>query len=254
MKYLFILIILVLQSCASYVDSFHKQIDRDERAQYAPRQPIRSQPGAPYPPPGTPTSRFDKRPIQDPRSYSNITANTQPNYYDGPQREYQQSGGRRRHRSSDLVDGGNQASLWGNNNEEGFLFNPTLNKLKVGDILVIDVMASLKNQISEELKRAFPDAPKRPGTAQKTEEDTSKAEEKEDDLATDENKVYDKISAAVVEEINKDFLLIRGKKEVIFKKVKRFLEIQSLVSKRDITDNNQVSSNKILDPRIMIVR
>jgi flagellar basal body L-ring protein FlgH len=47
---------------------------------------------------------------------------------------------------------------------------------------------------------------------------------------------------------------VKGKKEVIFRKEKRYIEIQALVSRRDIQDNDTISSDKVLESRVNILR
>ena len=67
-------------------------------------------------------------------------------------------------------------------------------------------------------------------------------------------KIYDKISGTVMEEISKDYILLRGRKDVIFKKEKRSIEVQGLVSRKDIMENDYVNSDKLLDSRVFILR
>ena len=69
-----------------------------------------------------------------------------------------------------------------------------------------------------------------------------------------DQKVHDKISTQVIESVNKDYLLVRGRKEVLFKDAKRYVEIQALVSRKDITDNDTVKSDRILEPKIRVLR
>ena len=57
-----------------------------------------------------------------------------------------------------------------------------------------------------------------------------------------------------MEQMNQDYLLIRGRKEVMYKKFKRYFEIQAIVSQRDITSTDAVSSTKLLEPKINVLR
>ena len=58
----------------------------------------------------------------------------------------------------------------------------------------------------------------------------------------------------MVEQVNQDYLLLRGRKEVIFKEAKRYFEFQAIVSQKDITDNDTVGSLKVLEPRVNVLR
>ena len=125
-------------------------------------------------------------------------------------------------------------------------------------MVIINVLENLRNQISSELKRTFPDKPKRAG---KEGEKTAEADKKAAltaPSAKDDNemdmKVYDKVSGTVMEEISKDYIVLRGRKEVIFKKEKRSIEIQALVSRKDIMENDYVNSDKLLESRVFILK
>ena len=67
-------------------------------------------------------------------------------------------------------------------------------------------------------------------------------------------KIYDKVSGTVMEEISKDYILLRGRKDVIFKKEKKSIEVQGLVSRKDIMENDYVNSDKLLDSRVFILK
>ena len=70
----------------------------------------------------------------------------------------------------------------------------------------------------------------------------------------EDGKVYDRISSVVVEEINKDHVLIRGRKNLLYKNRKRLVEVQALVSKKDITVDDTLDSEKILESSITVLR
>ena len=57
-----------------------------------------------------------------------------------------------------------------------------------------------------------------------------------------------------MEEVSKDYIMLRGRKDVIFKKEKRSIEVQALVSRKDIMENDYVNSDKMLDARVFILR
>ena len=64
----------------------------------------------------------------------------------------------------------------------------------------------------------------------------------------------EKISGVVVEEINREHLLIKGRKNVLFKNRKRMVEVQALVSRKDIGDNDIISSDAILESNVTVVK
>ena len=125
-------------------------------------------------------------------------------------------------------------------------------------MVIINVLENLRNQISAELKRMFPDKPKRTaegkggdtkGAAQSPAASAASAASEEMDM-----KIYDKISGTVMEEISKDYILLRGRKDVIFKKEKKSIEVQGLVSRKDIMENDYVNTDRLLDTRVFIIR
>jgi len=160
--------------------------------------------------------------------------------------------------ASDLTDNGNDGSLWGGSDPNAFLFSTAKSKTS-GDIVQINVLAKLRNEITMELKRAFPENPyetkpveKKPDGPATTPPAAAATPEvaKTADAGTD----TDRISSVVVEEINREHLLIKGRKNVLFKNRKRMVEVQALVSRKDITDDDAVSSDAILESNVSVVR
>jgi flagellar basal body L-ring protein FlgH len=238
MKFLLIVQLLLLSSCASYVNSIHRQIDNEEKSKRG-RYTRYKGPN-------------DRRPIHNPVTLGGSpTANSRQNHPPGVQRNYQ-SPGKRRYRAEDLVDNQSDGSLWSGKNSESFLFVNN-NLKKSGDIVIVEVMKQLKDVIQAELKRNFPDVKKatKPGT-KKTEEVAEAAPAPA--AAESPDKIYDKISTSVVEEVNQDYLLIRGRKEIMYKKFKRYFEVQAVVSQKDISSRDTVSSPKLLEPKINVLR
>jgi flagellar L-ring protein FlgH len=246
--------LIFFSSCASYVQSIHSQIDREENAKRGSQ--VR-QPHDPYTAyRNTPGTRQDKRPILNPVTLGGrpTTSNT-PNLPPESMDQY----GNKRVQANDLRDNDNSASLWAGKSSENFLF-VTNNIKRQGDIVIIEVLQNFKNKITQELKSAYPE--RKP--VAKTGTDNKKVETKVETptptpsaSGSDKNaekKVYDKISTQVVEEVSKDYLLVRGRKEIIYQQAKRFIEVQALVSRRDISDNDAVPSDKILEPKIMVLR
>lgn len=248
MKFLILITLLTLSSCASYVNQIHRQIDREERVKQSSQQRSAYPTYGQYNNPNS--NRRDARPIQNPvtlggAANSNDTRNLPPQV----QREY----GRRRTNADDLKDNEPNSSLWAGKNSESFLF-VTNNIKRNGDIVIVEVLNELKDQIQEELKRTFPASIRNKEDPQSstTGDSAPKAEESVKDGS--EEKVYDKISTQVVEEVNADYLLIRGRKEVMYQKIKRFIEIQALVSRKDISSTDAVKSTKVLEPKITVLR
>jgi len=234
-------------SCSSYVNRIHKQISAEEnggrstnRRQYDPYAQYRNR----Y------NRQGDRRPIQNPKTLGGY-ANTQTNRNYAPQnrRDYRSNNGRTR--AEDLRDNSQDGSLWSAKDSESFLF-VTNNVKKKGDIVIIEVLARLKETIQEELKRTFPEKKKKSTKDGKDDETTQEAPKAA--TANDADEVYDKISTQVVEQISDDYLLVRGQKELMFKSVKRRIQIQGLVPKKNINDNDSIVSDSLLEPKITVLR
>jgi flagellar L-ring protein FlgH len=253
MKTALLFLLFTLVSCAGYVDSLHRQMDREEKIvkntrEYQPKdryEAYRAQ------------NRFhpenDKRPIKNPLTYS-LGSDPSGQMKPPVKREYRPQ----RYKADDFVDDENSGSLWANQGSSSSLFTYQNDK-HTGDMVIINVLENLRNQISAELKRSFPDKPKRTGKELKEGGgDDKKAaaapaggpNNQADDI---DMKVYDKISGTVMEEISKDYIVLRGRKEVIFKKEKRSIEVQALVSRKDIMENDYVNSDKLLESRVFIL-
>jgi flagellar L-ring protein precursor FlgH len=254
MKTFTLFLLFFLVSCAGYVDQIHRQMDREERGNN-PKEDTRA-----------PKDRFaayrerdkfhpedDKRPIKNPVTYS-LGSDSSGQMRPPVKREYRPQ----RYNAKDFVDDDNDGSLWANQGSSSSLFTYQNDK-HTGDMVIINVLENLRNQISSELKRTFPDRPKRTGKELEKGADkgaqapvggpAANAQDNEMDM-----KVYDKISGTVMEEISKDYILLRGQKDVIFKKEKRSIEVQALVSRKDIMENDYVNSDKLLESKVIILR
>ncbi len=251
-KVLLIISTSLLFSCSNYINKMYSDLDRQDM--------VRNQP---------PVDAFEKY-KNPPTSYRRGTdsgriasaANSQP-YYNRNQppavrRNYKpaQQNLKKRYKADDLLDNSqNKSSLWAGSGNNRQLFTVLKDK-RNGDIVLINVQKTLKNDITLELKRAFPEMPKPVSSADKKDD----TEKKEDDTAlinndaTNGNKIYDRVSSVIVEEINEDHLLLRGQKSVLFQQRKRLVEIQALVSRRDITDEDTINSDNILESSVHILR
>jgi flagellar basal body L-ring protein FlgH len=197
---------------------------------------------------GIPVDKRDARPIANPLTLG------------GPQEQAKDVRRKfnKRYTAEDLKDNSDSTSLWNGKNSESFLFVQNNVKRK-GDVVIIEVLGSLKEDITSELKRAYPDPVKPKKADGDDNKDAEKPEPKEEVAKApatkkDDGKVYDKISTMVVEEVNKDYLMVRGRKEVVFKERKRYVELRALVSRKNIKDNDTVSSKNLLEPKVMALR
>tara|TARA_R110002072_G_scaffold288917_1_gene455344 strand:+ start:18689 stop:19360 length:672 start_codon:yes stop_codon:yes gene_type:complete len=184
---------------------------------------------------------------------SALTSKNAPNLRPMVQRNYvPQQQQRKRFKPDDLVDSGNEGSLWSQDSKEHPYLFTSDNEKANGDIVLIKVSGKLKNEITAELKRAFP-SPRKvakagAGADAKDDGDVTKVGETEDE------KIYDRISSVIIEEINKDHLLLRGRKNLLYKNKKRLIEVQALVTRRDIGMDDTVNSNRIIESAITVIR
>lgn len=234
-----------LSSCANYIKNIHSQIDYEERKRSGNIRPPSAAQKQGY-------RRGDARPIQNPVTLGEASTRNTSNYYPNVRRQYQDDPNYR-YKASDLLDNDNSGSLWNGTHGDNFLF-VTNNIKKEGDFVIVDVRKKLKENITEELKRHFPERP----TKKSKKEDEKKTDKEEPQVAkaaSDKpDKVYDKIPTKVIERINSDYLLLRGRKEVLFQKQKRYIQFQGIVSSKNITDSDSVSSDKLLEPQITVLR
>jgi flagellar L-ring protein FlgH len=255
MKIINLLLLALMVSCASYVDQLHRQIDRDEKVER--RKTTNSQDRlAPYR--KAERNRFrtenDKRPVKNPLTYSLSDGGPSGQVRPPVKRNYRPQ----RYQAQDFVDNNDNAgSLWANQGSSSSLFTYQNDK-RSGDIVIINVLENLRNQISAELKRTFPDRPKKAAAPDAKADPRAQASAPAAGAtpATEEMdmKIYDKISGTVMEEVSKDYILLTGRKEVIFKKEKRSIEVQGLVSRKDIMENDYVNSDKMLESKVFILK
>ncbi len=195
----------------------------------------------------------DKRPVKNPTTFSLSDGGPSGSMKPPVKRDYRPQ----RYQADDFKDNESDGSLWANQGNSASLFTYQNDK-HTGDMVIINVLEALRNQISSELKRTFPDKPvkRKEGDKEKKEDKAAAAQPvvpgRPDDNEMD-MKVYDKISGTVVEELNKDYIVLKGRKEVIFKKEKRSIEVQALVSRKDIMENDYVNSDRLLESRVYIL-
>lgn len=239
---------LLCTSCANYISQMHREFDRAD--------------GEP-----APVAR-DKFALYRQGSKNNGPApmlNSANNPYIAPniKRQYEpQDQPKKRFKANDLSDNSNDGSLWsGAEGKNNFLFTENKDKSN-GDIILLKVAGKLKNEITAELKRAFPspiekkkdEGDKKEAAPGKEPASAKNDSEEDSDVDASGDKIYDRVSSVVVEEINQDHLLLRGRKNVLYKNRKRVVEIQALVSRRDILDDDTIHSNKILESQVSVLR
>jgi flagellar basal body L-ring protein FlgH len=165
---------------------------------------------------------------------------------------------KRRMIADNFHDSDNAANLWNQPNSADLY---TLNSaLTSGDIVIINVLGDLKTDIASELKRAFALTKKKKtfnkkktASADNTKSDPTQKNNDDDISSTLANKVYDRISSIVVDNISNDYVTIRGRKELLFRNQKHSIEIQALVNKKDISQSNYVTSDSIIEKNIKVL-
>ena len=163
---------------------------------------------------------------------------------------------RKRHRASDLYDQTNTESLWIGPGKDPYLFVDVQRK-KPGDIVIINVMSKLKDQITMELKKAFPisfKSKKDEGSNPRPPESAAAPAAANPVSDSDNGTIYDRISSVITEEINPHHFLLRGRKEIVFNEIKRTIEIQALVDRKAINYEDIVNSPSILEAHIVVVK
>lgn len=242
-----------LTSCSSYMNSMYKDFENQDRA------------NAEIDIPDNHFDQFRNRKRRTSTEYNkvdkSITSADHKFLAPTTKRQYKdEKQVAKRYTASDLTDNNGDGSLWAGSDPNAFLFASSKSKNN-GDIVQINVLPKLREEISMELKKAFPDNPydarasaeaKDGKTGEtKTTAPEPKVAAKEEGLAPD---AHDKISGVVVEEINREHLLVKGRKNVLFKNRKRMVEVQALVSRKDIGDDDSISSDAILESNVVVVK
>ncbi len=240
---IFMIAVLLNIGCSSYVSRVHQQIDREYQQMHNPNARAM---------PSTDTAR------QAQQGPSTQNSSFQP---PSVQRQYQSSQatgsvglgssqGQQRTRAEDLRDNTPSTSLWASN--ESNLFSHSRRRSS-GDIVLINVMDRLKKEISLELRRNFP-PPRRQQRDQQQEEDEQQEEGSRDVAQEGESRIHDRISSVIIEQISRDHVLLRGRKNVLFQNARRLIEVQALVATRDIDNNDSIKSDDIIESQVTVLR
>lgn len=204
-------------------------------------------------------TRFDQyRKPQKNKRYAGPSTNNNQSIHPKVKRYYKKSNQpRKRYKADDLVDNGSDGSLWAGTGNENYLFSSDKNR-KVGDIVLINVQGKLKNEVTMELKRSFPPLKKKRPAKKGAKEAAPAAAEPtvaEDDAPTKSNeKIHDRFTSIIMEEINREHILLKAQKNVLYKKRKRLVEVQALIARKDIKSDDTIDSNDFLETTIQLIR
>ncbi len=259
----------IMNGCSSYINSYHHQLDqadKDERSLDLEDEHLNQ------------FTQYKKNYRKSSVVYNNPEMrSTKTTKYLPPKvkREYRdEKEAMKRVKADDLTDNGNDGSLWSPNDQGAFLFSSNKHK-NSGDIVRINVQPKLKNEITMELKKEFPDNPfenksnpQKPGAqdpknpdpnapAKPGEENRGVASVANDQAKNDPKALeggQDKISSVIIEEINREHLLVRGRKFVLYKNRKRTVEVQALVARSSIDESDLINSDDIIEQTVKVIK
>lgn len=255
------LLIEFISGCSNYINKIHEGINKDLGIVQKERN----------------YNKFDFLTNSNKKRNTKYNSSTQISNKDVPamappiKRNYNSKRGRLK--ASDMVDQSNEGSLWSNHGQDNFLFSPNKVK-KVGDIVSIEVQGKLKQEITLELFRTFSlpkkmkdslaskdkSKDKEKGPEKKPGEEgdgsiASKIDEENKKLGNlSEDKIYDHISGLIVEEINKDHIMVEGRKELLYQNRKRVLQVKGLIARKDVNDEDKVFSSAMLESTVSFIR
>lgn len=242
MKNIFYLFILTssmtLTSCSSLINKYHRQFDRMANKKAAVK---RAKPGT--------LEHFKNRKFRNrysTRNRKSLSPSTRRRYT---------AQARQRTQAKNLFDNGNDGSLWSDIGQENFLFAKN-NKKRLGDVVIINVLEKLKKEITIKLQQAYPKIvrkkKKSKAAAKKPAEEA--AAQQTGKKAASRKAIYDRIPSFVIEEVNNDNIIVRGKREIFFRNKKRFVEVEALIDQKDILDDDRINSSDILEKTVTVVR
>jgi flagellar basal body L-ring protein FlgH len=241
------LMLTLFFSCSSYMDKMYRQLDRNEAQNNFKNGRGNADNFNFYRRRGR-----DARPVQNPQTLTSATSRTLSPIV---KREYlPESKKKARFTANDFEDNADSGSIW---MQPGSYLAYTEKKKKTGDIILINVKDALQKDIALELKKNFPDEKKKkadaPATTAKTDTPADPAKPAEDKSGENEQ-IHDKVSSIVVEEISKDHVLLKGRKYLLYKNQKRLIEIQALATRKDISVEDSIESDQLLETNVTILR
>ncbi len=252
-KLIILLISFNFISCA-LVDSYHRKFDGRESNNQMPPNKRRKQTNA-Y----DHLRAKDKRPIENPITYSNIRSTNSHQSYAPPVKRQYEAVEDYRYKAKDFVDDNSEGSLWTGKHSEGFIFT-NHNVRNVGDIIVLQVQKPLQDKIDKEIETVFKRRKKKgkkPASTNKTAAKKDPEEKKPTPAVAakpGEEDPAQKVSAKIVEKINKDYILVSAVKEVMYRNIKRYVRIDSVVPKKDISHEDTINSSQLLETTVTVMR
>ena len=238
----------LMSSCSSFINNYHQSFRKEEQNKYARRMYYNDQ---------RKFNNGSKNKIRDPKTLRYLSqSGINPNLSN--EEKSRDNYLNMRSKKKDLVDNDKNLSLWNGNNRESFLF--VTNNLKSrGDIVIINVEDNLDKKIESEIRSTLPK--KRPNSKSANKQTQPKPPAKNNPQSStaqkgqpSRQKIVSKISTQVINEINNEYLLVRGRKEVGLEGVKRYIEFQGLISQKDIDSQDVVLSNKVLEPKVDVLK
>ena len=218
-----IVFVLLISSCSHYINRIHKNLDNS----ISRKKRVKN-------------NKFSYLQNHSPYKKRKLSSKTHPVVHPKVKRKY---GVKKRYRKEDLRDDSYNGSLWASDKGNNFLFDDKIKKKK-GDIIEIEVQEKLKEEIITELK--LHEKRYLPPEEKKNEKEKSKSSSKES--------FTDKIVSILIEEINKNHVLLKGRKNLLYKGRKKMIELQALVARRHISTEGLLSSDHILESNIAIIR
>ncbi|MCY4644810.1 MAG: flagellar basal body L-ring protein FlgH [Bacteriovoracales bacterium] len=155
---------------------------------------------------------------------------------------------KKRKKIHDLHDNSNEASLWSGEGKENYLFLRNTSR-KRGDIVIIAIGPKLKEEIDLRLSKSFRRTNIKKAKRKKVALNENRSLKKGSE--NNNTNVDEKISTVIVDEIGKDHLLLRGRKQIPYKRGDGLIEIQALIARKDLGNMSAIHSNKILESKIL---
>jgi flagellar L-ring protein FlgH len=241
------IILFSLISCSSFVKKMHSNIDQKDKQPNMRNNSL------------DPFEMYRKENLRKSKKYNVISNKYQEDVTPSIKRKYESANVKKRKNDYDVFNNTKDGSLWTGTGQNNYFFSRN-NEKNIGDIIIIQVEKGLRSMIAEELKRklSMPKITKKSKT--KSDKDSEKPEEKTEakkpnnKKATNKAQVFDNISSVVIEKINNEHYLLRGKKEVLFKNVKHLIEIQGLISKKLINNDDRILSSNLIEKYVRLIK